>query len=142
MGKKRKVKRVVLDTNVILSALLFKGKLSKIVELWENGSFIPLISKEIFKELQRTLEYPKFHLTKNETFLVINDYILPYFEVVDVAEPLNNVCRDEDDDKFLSCAISGDSDLIVSGDMDLLSLKSYKDVKIITPSEFLSICKI
>ncbi len=141
MGKKPKVKRVVLDTNVILSALLFKGKLSEIVELWKNRSFIPLISKEIFKELQRTLAYSKFHLTKNETHLIINDYILPYFEVVDVAKPFNNVCRDKDDDKFLSCAISGDSNLIVSGDMDLLSLKSYKNVKIITPTEFLSIFK-
>ena len=141
MGKKPKVKRVVLDTNIILSALLFKGKLSEIVELWENRSFIPLISKEIFKELQRTLAYPKFHLTKNETQLIINSYILPYFEVVDVVNPLNNVCRDKDDDKFISCAISGDSDLIVSGDMDLLSLKSYKNVKIITPTEFTSIFK-
>ena len=138
MGKKRKVKRAVLDTNVILSALLFKGKLSKIVELWENGLFIPLISKEIFKELQKTLEYPKFHLTKNEVFLIINDYILPYFEVVDVANPVKNVCRDEYDDKFLSCAISGDSNLIVSGDMDLCSLKCYKSVKIINPLEFMS----
>ncbi len=138
MGKKRKIKRVVLDTNVILSALLFNGKLSKIVELWENGLFIPLISKEIFKELQRTLEYPKFHLAKNEVFLIINDYILPYFEVVDVANPVENVCRDEDDDKFLSCAISGDSNLIVSGDMDLCSLKCYKSIKIINPLEFMS----
>ena len=138
MGKKRKVKRVVLDTNVILSALLFKGKLSKIVELWENGSFIPLISKEIFKELQRTLEYPKFHLTKNEIAIIINNYILPYFDVADVSYPVNNICRDEDDDKFLSCAISGGSDLIVSGDMDLLSLKSYKTIKIINPMDFIS----
>ena len=71
MGKKRKVKRLVLDTNVILSALLFKGKLSKIVELWENGSFIPLVSKEIFEELQRKLEYPEFHLTKTKLPMIL-----------------------------------------------------------------------
>ena len=98
--------------------------------------------KRNFQRIAKNIRIPEISPYKNERFLIINDYILPYFEVVDVAEPLNNVCRDKNDDKFISCAISGDCDLIVSGDMDLLSLKSYKDVKIITPSEFLSICKI
>jgi len=66
MGKRQeKVKRVVLDTNVIVSALLFKGALSRLVELWRKGKIIPVISKETFAELTTVLHYPKFSLSKD-----------------------------------------------------------------------------
>ncbi|MHB1664862.1 MAG: putative toxin-antitoxin system toxin component, PIN family [bacterium] len=138
MGKKAKVKRVVIDTNVILSALLFKGKLSKIVELWEKELTIPLISKETFNELKRVLKYPKFSLTKDEINSIIEEYILPYFEAVDITTSVKGVCRDSEDDKFLSCAVSAKADYIISGDMDLCDLKQYRFVKIIKPAEFIS----
>ena len=64
----RKVRRVVLDTNVLVSALLFTGKLSKIVDLWQRGKMIPLISRETFGELRAVLEYPKFSLAPSELF--------------------------------------------------------------------------
>ncbi|MHB1698492.1 MAG: putative toxin-antitoxin system toxin component, PIN family [bacterium] len=138
MGKKAKVKRVVIDTNVILSALLFKGKLSKIVELWEKELIIPLISKETFNELKRVLGYPKFSLTKDEINSIIEEYILPYFEAADITTSVKGVCRDSEDDKFLSCAVSAKADYIISGDMDLCDLKQYRFVKIIKPVEFIS----
>ncbi|MHB1662089.1 MAG: putative toxin-antitoxin system toxin component, PIN family [bacterium] len=138
MGKKAKVKRVVIDTNVILSALLFKGKLSKIVELWEKELIIPLISKETFNELKRVLGYPKFSLTKDEINSIIEEYILPYFEAADITASVKGVCRDSEDDKFLSCAVSAKADYIISGDMDLCDLKRYRFVKIIKPVEFIS----
>lgn len=72
MGKRReKVMRVVLDTNVVISALLFAGRLSRILELWQDGKIKPLISKETFNELRRVLEYPKFALSSLERRSII-----------------------------------------------------------------------
>ena len=138
MGKKEKqVKRVVLDTNVLISALLFRGGLSKIVGLWQKGKIIPVISKETFSELATVLEYPKFSLTQEETDSIIKYEILPYFEIVEVVKDVKGICGDPEDDKFISCAISGSADYIVSGDKDLFDLKQYKSIKIIKASDFL-----
>jgi len=67
MGKgKKEVVRVVLDANILVSALLFKGELLKIVDLWKRGRITPVVSRETFHEFMRVLEYPKFSLTKTE----------------------------------------------------------------------------
>jgi putative PIN family toxin of toxin-antitoxin system len=137
VGKKKAVKRVVLDTNVLISALLFKGEASRIVVLWQKGKINPLISKETFNELRAVLEYPKFSLSRNEIKSIIEDEILPFFEVVEVEENIKGTCRDPDDDKFISCAVSGEADWIVSGDKDLSDLGKYRSVRIIHVSEFL-----
>jgi len=138
----RKVKRVVLDTNVVVSALLFHGKLSKIVNLWQEGELVPLISREMFEELRTVLEYPKFSLDPDEIHSIIQNEILPYFEVVQIREKVRGVCRDPADDKFLACALSGFADLVLSGDKDLTDLKSYKTVRIMKASEFLKLFEI
>jgi putative PIN family toxin of toxin-antitoxin system len=138
MGKKQeKVKRVVLDTNVLVSALLFKGALSRFVELWRKGKMIPVISKETFDELTRVLQYSKFSLSKDEIKSVIEHEILPYFEIIEVVKIVKGVCKDPEDDKFISCALSASADCIVSGDKDFCDLRQYKTVKIINPSDFL-----
>jgi putative PIN family toxin of toxin-antitoxin system len=134
----KKVRRVVLDTNVLVSALLFTGKLSKIVDLWQQGKVIPLISRETFEELRAVLEYPKFSLAPDEIQSIIENEILPFFEVVEIQENVRGVCRDPGDDKFIACAVSAPADFLVSGDKDLIGLKRYKTVKIIRVSEFLS----
>lgn len=133
----KKVRRVVLDTNVLVSALLFTGKLSKIVDLWRQGKVIPLISRETFEELRAVLEYPKFSLAPDEIQSIIENEILPFFEVVEIKENIRGVCRDPGDDKFLACALSGSAHFILSGDKDLIDLKSYKTIRIIKTSEFL-----
>ena len=139
MGKTpKKVRRVVLDTNVLVSALLFTGKLSKIVELWQQEKVIPLISRETFEELRTVLEYPKFSLAPDEIQAIIENEILPFFEVVEIQEKVRGVCRDPGDDKFIACAVSAPADFLVSGEKDLTGLKRYKTVKIIRVSEFLS----
>lgn len=140
MGKrKKKVIRVVLDTNVLVSALLLKGTLRKIVDFWEQGIIVPLISEETFDELITVLHYPKFPLTEKEIRWIVEEKILPYFEVIEVIDKVHGVCRDPADDKFISCAISGKADFLVSGDVDLCSLKNYESVKIIKPSYLMTI---
>jgi putative PIN family toxin of toxin-antitoxin system len=137
MGEKKKGLRVVLDTNVLVSALLFRGPLSSIVDLWESGRITPVLSQETFDEFQRVLAYPKFQLTKDEISALIEQCI-SYFDVVDVTFQVKGVCRDPYDDKFLSCALAASAGLLISGDRDLLDIGKYKDGKIISPVEFLS----
>jgi len=138
MGEKpEKVIRVVLDTSVIISAMLFRGELSRMVTLWQRGRIIPVICKETFDELITVLKYPKFSLSGDEMKSLMENEILPFFEIVESDKGLKGVCRDPDDDKFISCAISARAKYIVSGDKDLSELRRYKTVKIITPAEFL-----
>jgi putative PIN family toxin of toxin-antitoxin system len=138
MGKKpKKIIRVVLDTNVLISALLFKGELTRMVGLWQRGKMIPIISKETFDELRTVLEYPKFSLSRAEIKSLIEQEILPFFEVVNVSKHVKGACRDPGDDKFISCALSANADYIVTGDKDLSDLKKYQSVRIIHASDFI-----
>ena len=138
MGKKsKKIIRVVVDTNVLISALLFKGELSRIVGLWREGKIIPIISRETFDELRTVLEYPKFSLSRAEIKSLIENEILPFFEVVNVTKHVKGLCRDPEDDKFISCAISANADCIVTGDKDLFDLKEYQSIRIIHASDFI-----
>jgi putative PIN family toxin of toxin-antitoxin system len=136
MGKKSKEIRVVLDTNVLVSALILRGKLNKLVDFWREGRIIPLLSRETFDEFRRVLEYPKFVLSKKEINTIIEEEILPFFEVFDITHEVTGICRDPDDDKFLACAVSATADFIVSGDKDLLVMKTYLSVKVVSPSQF------
>ncbi len=137
MGKKKKIIRVVLDTNVLVSAILSGGALSKIIDHWLKGKIIPLITPETFEEFQKVLAYPKFSLTEEEIKMIIEEYVLPFFEVVKPEESITGICNDLDDDKFLTCALSGRAEFIISGDKELCNLKKYKGVKIVTVREFL-----
>lgn len=137
MGKKEEAIRVVLDTNVLVSVLFFGGRLSVIRTAWREARITPALSLDTFHELVNVLGYPKFSLSKEEISFVIEDEILPYFEVVDAARNATGVCRDPDDDKFLSCAASAPAAYLVSGDKDLLELKKFKGVRIISPAELL-----
>jgi len=138
VGKKEKeIARVVLDTNVLISALLFRGGLSKIRDLWKTGKIIPVLSRETFEEFKRVLEYPKFRLSKDEIRAIIEDEVLPYFEVVEVTRKVTGVCKDPDDDKFLACAVSAGVKIIVSGDPHLLNLSRYGRVRIIRGDDLL-----
>ena len=138
MGKKsKKIIRVVLDTNALISVLLFKGELSRIGGLWREGKIVSIISRETFDELRTILEYPKFSLSRAEIKLLIENEILPFFEVVDVSKHVKGVCRDPADDKFISCAISANADCIVTGDKGLFDLKEYPFIRIIHASDFI-----
>ena len=138
MGAKKKALRVVLDTNVLVSALILKGRLSKLVELWQMGRITPVVSRETFDELRRVLEYPKFSLPKDEIETILRQDILPFFEVVEEVVSAAGVCRDPDDDKFLACAASAKVAFLVSGDKDLCSLRKFGSVQIVTPEQLLA----
>ncbi len=130
--------RAVIDTNVFISAALFKGNTSRLVDAWKNRKFVYLISAESLKEYARVLSYPKFNLTENEIRHILEEQLLPFVETVKVKEKILNILKDKDDEKFLNCAAQGKADFIVSGDGELLALKTYKQIKIMSAAEFLS----
>jgi putative PIN family toxin of toxin-antitoxin system len=140
MGKRKKEGlKVLLDTNVLISGLLFTGETSRVVRLWQDRRIIPVISRETFEELRSVLQYPKFALSRREIRDIVEMEILPYFEVIDVVERVRNVCRDPEDDKFIACAISAGVDYLVTGDRDLADMKRYKNIRILTIAEFLKL---
>jgi hypothetical protein len=120
-------KRAVLDTNVVISALLFRGSLSRLHALWKEKAFIMVASKDIIEEYIRVLAYPKFHLTENEIEALLHEELLPYIEPVTVLDELTGACVDPDDDKFLACACAAKADVIVTGDTHLLSLEIHEN---------------
>lgn len=116
--------RVVLDTNVVLSALVFGGGLPGAVRLaWQSGALRPLASAATVQELVRVLAYPKFRLSAAEQEELLADY-LPYVETVRIPNPLPSVppCRDPLDEPFMQLALTGRARMLVSGDRDLLAV--------------------
>jgi len=131
--------RVVLDTNVLVSALLFPGVTSRLVSQWQSGSFALLASREMIAECLRVLAYPKFGLSKTEIRSLLDDWILPYVTAVKVPGGFKQICRDPGDDMFLACATAGRADVIITGDKDLLVLRKHGRCRITTVVEMLKL---
>jgi putative PIN family toxin of toxin-antitoxin system len=130
--------RVVLDTNVVVSALLFTGVSSTLVPLWQGGAITALVSRSILQEYLRVLGYPKFKLSETDIKSLIEEEVLPYVEVVRPRKRLRVVERDPSDNNFVECAVSGRARVIVSGDKDLLTIGQYRKIVIQSPAQFLA----
>jgi putative PIN family toxin of toxin-antitoxin system len=130
--------RVVLDTNIFISAVLFSGRTSQLVKLWQEGRILVLMSPEVLKEYVKVLAYPKFKLAKQEIKSVIEQELLPFVEPVRVSKATRVIAEDPSDDKFLALAIEGKANLVLSGDKHLLGLNEYGGIKIVTAEDFLS----
>jgi len=116
--------RVVLDTNVVLSALVFRAGAAGPVRLaWQRGLLLPLVSTATVQELVRVLAYSKFRLSKAEQDELLADY-LPYAETVRIPQlpPTVPDCRDVLDLPFMHLAVTGKAQVLVSGDCDLLAI--------------------
>ena len=133
--------RVVLDTNVLLSALLFHaGALFWLRNAWQTGDIHPLSSRETMAELIRVLSYPKFDLTGEEQEDLLADY-LPWCETVVVSKPpAIPRCRDTFDRPFLELALVAQADALITGDNYLLDLAQVFPVPILTPRGFRDTC--
>ncbi len=130
--------RVVLDSNVVLSALLFSsGSLSWLRIAWMRGRFVPLASRATIDEIVRVLTYPKFGLGPEEISQVLADYV-PFVETVPF--PAEGVgapaAADPDDQRFLDLALAGGASLLVTGDRALLAVGTAGEVRVISPGAF------
>jgi len=124
--------KIVLDTNVFISGIFFAGPPYEILKAWRDGKTQILISEEIIEEYRRVGEllskkFPGIEFGPILQLLAINA------EFVRPKKLLTQVCGDPDDDKFLECAFSGKSNLIVSGDSHLLKISGHKGIEIISP---------
>lgn len=132
--------RAVLDTNVVLSALLFaNGRLAPLRHAWHEARCRPLVSDVTTTELMRALAYPKFRLSADAQGDLLADY-LPFCETVRLppTPPRTPECRDPYDVPFLQLAVAGRADCLVTGDRDLLALVGRMPCAIVRPAQFLS----
>lgn len=116
--------RVVPDTNVVLSALVFRGgKAGQVRRAWQQGALLPLASTTTVQELVRVLAYPTFRLSQAEQQELLADY-LPYTETVRIPQPPPHVpaCRDPLDEPLMHLAVTGKAQVLVSGNRDLLDI--------------------
>jgi putative PIN family toxin of toxin-antitoxin system len=131
--------RVVIDTNLVLSALVFAGgRLAPLRLAWQDRRVLPLVSSATVAELIRALAYPKFKLAAHEQEELLADY-LPYCKVVRIpaVPPATPPCRDAFDVMFLELALAGKADALVTGDKDLLILDGKLACPILGADRFL-----
>jgi putative PIN family toxin of toxin-antitoxin system len=129
--------RAVFDTNVVLSALLFRtGRLAWLRGHWAGSQVVALVSQATAQELIEVLAYPKFQLSPDEIHAMLADY-LPYTMVIEPGPRMKAPkCRDEDDQPFVDLAVAGAADILVTGDQDLLALGKQAPFAIETPDEY------
>ncbi|MGB5770128.1 MAG: putative toxin-antitoxin system toxin component, PIN family [Crocosphaera sp.] len=130
--------RIVIDTNVIISAILFNNSPpGKAVNLANKRGRI-LLSDTIFQEMQKTITRPKFdrYLSFDSRRQILSKLLLDS-ELVEITETIT-VCRDPKDNQFLELAVSGKANFMITGDQDLLVLNPFQGIQIITVNEFLN----
>lgn len=131
--------RLVVDTNIIVSGLISTGtNPSKIIDAIKKKKFFLLISDEVVSEYLRVLEYPHIRKYKKITDETISHLTALFINEGERVEILNEITAspDPDDDKFLSLAVEGKADYIITGDKgDLLSFKEISGIPIITARE-------
>ena len=132
--------RVVLDTNLVLSALVFThGRLAALRQAWHDARCQPLVSQATVTELVRALTYPKFELSPEQQRELLADYLPSCIAVpMRTPAPKTPVCRDPFDVPFLQLAVAGNAAYLVAGDRDLLALAGKLTCPIVTASELLT----
>ena len=132
--------RAVLDTNVLVSALLFsQGRLSWLRTSWQKGRLTPVLAEPTARELLRVLAYPKFRLQAADRERLLED-LLPWCESWSAAIPDSTYrVRDPHDQVFLDLALAAAAPVLVSDDADLLALKEAAlPLQILTPADLAS----
>lgn len=127
--------RAVIDTNILISAIIFGGNPKKTIELIQENKIIAIISPVLLSELTEVL-VKKFHFTPDKIYLV-EELIKENFVLVQPNKTLN-IVRDKDDNRVIEAAMHGKCQYIVTGDKDLLDLKIYEKIEIVTTEVFLN----
>jgi putative PIN family toxin of toxin-antitoxin system len=137
------VVRVVLDTNVVVSAYLVPtGKPARILSLARQGKIDICLSEDILGEIKRTLLRPKLQKIHKATPQEVDRFLRAFTEVVNLVPgtmEVDEVNADPDDNKVLACALEGEADFIVSGDHHLTDIVSFRGIPIVKPDAFLGI---
>ena len=129
--------KVVLDTNVLISGILFGGNPRQILELVIKDKIAAYISPAILTEFKEVLIRPKFGLPHEKCFLIARE-IEDLFCFVFPQITVDLIKDDPDDNIILECALAADVKYIVTGDPHLLNLASFEKIKIISPATFVT----
>ena len=127
--------RIVLDTNVFVSGVFFRGPPYEILKAWQDDRFQLLISQEILQEYREVGEALAKRFSGVDLSPIL-ELLIVKAELTESPSLLEAVCDDPEDDKFLACALAGNSKLIISGDKHLLKISGYRGIKVIKPRKF------
>lgn len=132
--------KVVLDTNIFISAFLWQKQVFKVLQFIKRRGVKICVSSEILKEYKRVLSYSHIQKQLHKIDKTPSQII---FELLEISEyypktpKINIILDDPSDNIFLACALSAQADFIISGDKHLLKLKSFQEIPILSPSQFL-----
>lgn len=131
--------RLVLDTNVLVSALVFRdSRHQPLRAAWQAGTLAPLLSEGTFGELKRVLTYPMFRLDEPGIAAALAT-LEPFIEWVDIDETLAATlrrCSDRDDQKFLETALCGNADALLTYDRALLKMRRRMPFPVLQPEQW------
>lgn len=139
-GKINRRPRVVLDSNVLISAVVFGGKPREILEHALRGELTLIVSPAVLDEVEAVLGGEKFRFSGAAARAVVQE-IESLAEIVDPVTAISVVPDDPDDNRVIACALDGRADFLVSGDRHLLGIGEYSSVPIVNPADFLAILK-
>jgi len=127
--------RAVSDTNVLIAAFVTEGICAKLLIRARRRNFDLMLCKGILQEFKAVLK-KKFAASPHDTTEALTLLSEAALEIQGRTDPITPICRDSDDDLILACARQADADYIVTGDEDLLVLKNYEGISIVSPREF------
>ena len=130
--------KAILDTNVVISAIIFGGKPRRVLNLAIEGKISLFFSEPMFEEIRKILGGRKFRFTASQ-LLAVERELEAISGTVYPDKSIKIVKDDPDDDVFIECALAADADYIVSGDKHLLDLKRYGNIKIVNAAEFIEL---
>ena len=129
--------RIIGDTNILVSGLLFAGNCRTIIGLVSKGQVDGFISVALVEELEDVLLRPKFGLTAHQVEAII-DLVRQTFSSVSPVDAFNVISDDPDDNAVLDAAVAAKADMIVSGDDHLLKMGTFQGIRIVSPGCFLT----
>ena len=132
------VKKIVLDTNVIVSAFGWKGSSHRIFQSCIDGDFQLFLSPPLLLEISKVLSYKKLNFNQEE----IDEFMSIILETAEFIEPeltLDLVSDDPSDNRILECALVAGCEYIITGDRHLLKIKKINNIKIVSPDRFLKL---
>jgi putative PIN family toxin of toxin-antitoxin system len=138
--------RVVLDANVVISALITpQGAMAQVLDFWKQGVYELVLSPAILDEIARVAHYPRIQGRYRLDDAEIDEFIRLLGEEAMLIQPsfrVQAVAEDPDDDRYVECALAAGADLIVTGDAHLLKLGDYQGIRMTKPGDFLLLLRL
>lgn len=132
------MKKIVCDTNVLVSGFMYSGNEREVIKKIYEGEIINFTSRELIIEFVRVIRRRKFRLTEKEQKRIL-EFLIEISENVKPKKRINVIKEDSEDNRVIECALESKADYIISGDWHLLTMKRYKGIKILNAKRFLGI---